>query len=99
MDLARHAKAIAAFASSIIAALALFGACAALGIGTPSVLIAAPFVATLTAAVVWWVPNRTHGFNVNDIADVLIDAGFDAVAQHQENADDRPPQGAASGQG
>jgi len=42
-----------------------------------------------TAAAVYWVPNRTHGFNVNDIAAALIEAGFDAVAESEENQHDQ----------
>ena len=74
-----HAKAIAAFVAVIGAVLVASGACMALGLGAPSALTAAPFVAAIAATAVWWLPNRTHGFNVNEIAAALVNAGLEAA--------------------
>lgn len=79
MNIESHAKAVAAFVAVLGAALVAFAACAVLGLGAPSALTAAPFLASVAATVVWWVPNRTHGYNVADIAAVLIKAGLEAT--------------------
>lgn len=89
MNFALHAKAITAFAVSLVVPplmlLVLGGSfhhilgAALIGFGS----------ATLTATAVFLVPNRTHGFNVNDIAASLIEAGLDAVDQSEEIADEQ----------
>lgn len=85
MSLERHAKAIAAFATAL-AAPAIFAALA--GATHPmenlAALILGAFTGILTGVVVYAVPNKTHGYNVNDIADSLIQAGFDAVAEQED---------------
>lgn len=99
MNPAFHAKAIAAFAVSLAVPPVLLAATSG---ETRHILAAAMLglaTAVPTALAVWWVPNRTHGFNVNDIAAVLIRAGFDAVEQDEDITHEHQGEGAAPDQG
>ncbi|MQQ09105.1 hypothetical protein GFB49_11620 [Epibacterium sp. SM1979] len=90
MELAYYAKAITAFVFSLIVPPVLLWL---LGGDSNDLLGAAILGATsalITAFAVFLVPNRTHGFNVNDIAASLVQAGFDAVEQREEIEDDKP---------
>lgn len=84
-DLENHAKALVALAAGALAPALLAAALLLLGFDPGfSVLGLSAFTGTFTATAVWWVPNKTHGYNVNDIAAVLIQAGFDAVEKDKD---------------
>jgi hypothetical protein len=87
MSIENHAKAIAAGIIATVAPALLL-----VLIGAPPVphfkgaVIVGGFSGLLTAAAVWWVPNRTHGFNVAEIAAVLVKAGFEASEREGDRA-------------
>ena len=86
MNLAFHAKAIAAFVVPLLVPplmLVLLGGTFHHILGAAVLGLAS---AAFTASAVYWVPNRTHGYNVNDIAASLIEAGLNAVEQCEEIA-------------
>lgn len=86
MNFARYAKAWVALATGLLAALAQFTPLASGGL---SGLVAA-IGAFATALAVYLVANKTHGFNVNDIADALIGAALDPDEDDDGGAHDGP---------
>ena len=85
-DLENHAKALVALAAGALAPALLAVALILLGYEPGfSVLGLSAFTGIFTATAVWWVPNKTHGYNVNDIAAALIQAGFDAIGQDEDS--------------
>jgi len=87
MNLERCRKALAGFAASFavpFAWLALSGA----HLGEAIVL--GVITGLITELVVYFVPNRMHGFNVTEIAAAMFKAAEDVAADHEGMTDDTP---------